>query len=424
MELRYRINQLLFCLVFVFTIALNSCDKPQKDEFGDLILDKGGVLMWYNQPSGIHYKGISDKTYLTWIDNKRNIKICEYDELAKKFLNLKLIKKWSFPDDHGLPVLHILKHGKNKGHILLLLNLHNSPLSITKSVKPESIDEFTTEKIIDSGEVSYPSIVESSNGSLLLFYKKNVLNTNTKRTRNLFFRLSKDFGESWTEEKELINFGENTWVYSLPIKVLSDSIHIAYSIKEAKSDKVVNIYYMYSPDFGKSWFYTGGKKHDKSTDKSDPIFATEDKYQTRAWDLNTTSGFTPRISFVNFNEFEGTNYVTILDTSYARWKTINVGKAKNDYYPSGISFDTRNPNYVICSESILNSKLRLIEKCFNKEDSTFITSRIISKNTNLNQIRPQIIQDYKSIRTMWVESIKYKNFQDFNSNLKLELINR
>jgi len=379
--------------------------------------------MWYNKPSGVHYEGQFNKTFMAWLDNKRNVKICEYDENTKLFSNITLLKKWSYRDDHGLPVLHIMKKGRYKGHILVLLNLHNSYLSIRKSTFPERIQEFDKEIIIDSSNITYPSMIESSDGRLILFYKKNVFESSTQRTRNLFYRFSDDGGDSWSVEKELLNFGINSWVYSVPPIVVNDTIRLAFSIKEASSSRVVDLYYLQSPDFGKSWFDDKGHKFFNSNQIIKPIIVTPIGLETRVWDIAIMKGEGPRISFVTYDSSLNKNYVAFYNATSKKWDIYHVGVSKNEFYPGGIVFDCQDPNKIICTEQIENGNLSIVEKTFVAQESRFKKIRYISKNIERNQVRPQIVENYSTIRTMWVESIDYPHYQNFNTNLKIEVVN-
>jgi len=404
---------------------LSSNEKPKVDRAGDMVLDPGGNLLWYNQPSGLYYNGNS---YFGWLDNERNVKVCSFNEQTGKFSEVRTIKRWHYLDDHGMPVLHVLKQGKYKGHILIFLNLHNSALTYIRSKRPEDVSEFTEEILIDSTQITYPSILESSSGDLILFYQKIVNGTGKNVSRSLFCRYSFDSGETWTRGNELVAFGEQTRVYYVSPEIRNDSIHLAYSIEEA-SGRVVDVHYMRSPNFGLNWETATGDKISFPWKNGNPFFRSSNPGETRVWDIELDSSGQPWIAFVSYDSIVSKNdsittknYVAELNKG--AWHIYFAGNGRNSYYPGGLALDPRDPKSIITSEPGRDGKLAIVEKKLNRSKNSYDFVATISRNTENNQVRPQFVDGYSSIRTMWVESINYINYQDYHTNLKLEILSQ
>ncbi len=316
---------------FVFLFG-SGCDVQHYEESGDYVLERGGNLLWYHQPSGFFYEGSEKRTYLTWMDDERNVEVCYYDENKQQLSKVKKIKEWSYLDDHGQPVLQVMQNGKYKGHILVFLNLHNSPLSFIRSQEAENIEAFSEEKVIDSGAVTYPSIVEDKAGRLMVFYNRNVFEQGEIRTRALFYRRSNDGGDTWSSEKELLNFGKNTWVYSIAPAIKNDTIHVAFSIKDSLSTKVKDVFYVRSCDWGNSW------ETEKAQQLLLPIghllgkiYETPANGETRVSDLKIDLYGRPVIAFYKYNTEIGVAYTAMYRGDV--WNITRVSESENVYYP-------------------------------------------------------------------------------------------
>lgn len=423
--LEFYCNQ-IFCRTYLFVffiIVLNSsCDIQHYDESGDYILSADANMLWYNQPNGIFYEGKQKRTYLTWMDDERNVEICFYDENKEQLSKIRKIKKWPYLDDHGQPVLHVIQNGKYKGHILLFLNLHNSPLSFIRSKQAEDLDAFTDEQVIDSGAVTYPSIIEDKSGNLMVFYKKNVFEQGEIRTRALFYRKSKDGGDSWSPETEMLNYGKNTWIYSIAPVIKNDTIHLAFSVKDSLSTRVKDVYYLRSCDWGNSWETDNSVRLDLPIHRlPDKIYETGSTDETRVWDLKTDIYGHPVIAFYKYDKEKGVGYTATYNSG--KWITTQVSECKNVYYAGGIAIDEKDPLTVYTAENNLN-KVAIAEKQYDTTEKKYKFVKYISRNTFRNQVRPQLVKNYNNLKLLWVDVIEYKHYQNFKTNVKAYFINK
>jgi len=411
-----------FSITALIILLSCGCNVRHYEESGDYVLEKGGDLLWYNQPSGFFYEGKEKRTYLTWMDDERNVEVCYYDENKQQLSEVKKIKEWSYLDDHGQPVLQVMQNGKYKGHILVFLNLHNSPLSFIRSQEAENIEAFSEEKIIDSGAVTYPSIVEDKAGRLMVFYKKNVFEQGEIRTRALFYRSSDDGGDTWSSEKELLNFGKNTWIYSIAPAIKNDTIHVAFSIKDSLSTKVKDVFYVRSSDWGNSW------ETEKAQQLLLPIghlpgkiYETPANSETRVWDLKTDLYGRPVIAFYKYNTENGVAYTAVYRGDV--WNITRVSESENVYYPAGIAIDEKNPATVYTAENN-GGGVTIAERLYDTSKKGYEFVKYISLNKTRDQVRPQLVKNYSNLKLLWVDVLEYKHYQNFKTNIKAYFINK
>lgn len=249
----------------------------------------------------------------------------------------------------------------------------------------------------------------------MLFYKKNVFENVQSRTRALFFRKSYDGGDTWGEEKELLNFGFNTWIYNISPKVKDGIVHLAFSVKDSVSNLVKDVYYIKSGNSGESW------ENLQSVGVSGPgslsgckVYESEHGKETRVWDLAIDTSGNPVIAFVVYDSVYGVSYYA--KVSYKQWESIEVGRTKNVYYPTGLTIDEKDPKIVYATQN--NGGVSGIYEMHLDSGGNFQTKRRISNNERNNQVRPQMVRNYADMKLMWVEAEEYVNYQKFKSNIR------
>ena len=374
--------------------------------------------MWYNQPCGEHFSGYRKRTYFSYLDSDGFIKVRAYDDFTKKY-SQKIIYKQRYLDDHGAPVIHIIKKGKYKGHIAILISLHNSPLYLMLSKQPESITSFTKPILIDDGNCTYPSIIEDTRGDLMIFYKKNIPYAKDKWTRALYTKISVDGGHSWSRGKELVNMGVDTWVYSAVPIVKGRTVHLAFSVKQPFMDSVKNVYYIKSDDFGKSWKNNFRKKINLPIRKMTPIYYSPVKLETRVWDIKANNRGDVFMGFMNYDNNKGEIFWGKYNSAN-KWGYKPIALSTNSYYPSGLAIDYFNPYVVYCSENISGVN-RITKRKFNFQRGSFEYVETISEPSAYNQVRPQVIENYSDIKLVWLEVNSYKDFMNYNTRIKAAL---
>lgn len=380
------------------------------DTCGDMIVEQGGSMLFYNQPSGVYYKGLHSRTYLAWLNTDKTIRATYYDDNTKRIFQYVNLFKWGNLDDHAQPVLHVMKHGKYAGHIIVLLNPHNGALMYARSKRPESIIGFTEMSTIDSGDCNYPSVIENEKGQLLVFYNRNI-----GSTRPVYFRRSDDGGDTWSAEVELVNFGKDKWVYYIKPVHSDDTIHLAFSVRQPGHDIVKHVYYMKSQDWGMTWIDEGAPVS-LPVDTLTAIYSSPDSLQTRVWDIALDEHKQPVIAYVNYDSLYGSSYIAYKHDN--SWRHYFVAECKNSYYPPGIVIDDKNTSVVYTNQSVRKHYASVAEMNLDKVSQTFKTTRIISGDTSRNQMHPQMIDNYNQMKLLWVDELYYNSSSDYETNLK------
>lgn len=410
-------------LIILFgTLFFMSCSKIKFEKEGIYELSPEASILWYNQPSSEYYSSKYNRTYFAYLSNNMCIYIKYFDHDLKVFSTPYKVKAYhKYSDDHGSPVLHIIKRGVDKGKIVLSYAHHNSELFFIKSHLAEDIYSWDKEMLISKEACTYPNLVETDEGELLVFYKKNIPdNSSTSWTRNLCFKKSYDFGNTWEREVELVNFEQNTWIYPAPIKGKGTEIHIVFSYKKPYSVDVVDLFYIQSKNNGKNWTdYEGNVlKTPIEMNEIKPFYETMDGYQTRAWDLNLKYNY-PIFTFVDYADKEVIGYYGFIKNE--RINTQKVSNLSTCYYPGGITLDDNNPEIVYLSNE--KGTTTSIESWYlNKSNRQFSKKKIIHSDDAAKHFMPQSVKNYSEIPLIWMKSEYYKSFSDFNSDLQFYLL--
>lgn len=407
-----------YYFAFLLCVLISGCNNEPynyKTPSGDYIVAEGGNMLWYNQPSSVFFSNKYSRTYLAWTDSANRVNVAWYDDERQVFSDITTVHKWGYMDDHGQPVVHVKEYGAGKGHIHLLFAQHNSPLLSTISGQPEQIEDFGPLQVIDPADCGYPSIIENEQGSLAIFYNRNVYDVPELWTRPLYFRTSDDGGKSWSKETELINHGPGTWIYYVAPDYRDGTLHIAYSVKESGKDRVKDIYYVKSHDWGKTWTANEGIPYQLPMRQTDPMFASPANYETRAWDIAADTAGKVHIAYVVYNADSG--LAKVAQVYHGETKQYNVAYSRLAYYPAGIVIDEKDPNTVYAGRSNKNN-IAIAEIKFNPGENKYVFMKEISADTTRSQVRPQIVKNYRSLKLLWVDVIDYTNFQKYKTNIK------
>ncbi|MCB0699833.1 MAG: BNR-4 repeat-containing protein [Chitinophagales bacterium] len=394
-------------------------NRPLVTDSGALAtVSDGGNILFYNQPSGVYYKGKHSRTYMAWLDRRNIVQLSYYDDRYNRMTTYADIFAWPYKDDHAQPVLHVKQYGDLKGHIYIFSSLHNSRLVYTRSKKPESITDFTPLSIIDNGKCTYPSVLETPTGELMVFYTRNTYSSDTGYkhwTRNLYYITSTDGGNTWSKEKEIVTGGTGTWVYYVQPVYKDDGIHIAFSIMKDDGG-VYDVHYIKSNDGGDTWIYNDSTINALPVLANNPIYITPEGTQTRAWDLKLNSVGEPVIAYQNYDSTVGRSYV--MYNIRTEPKHYFVTNSINSYYPAGLVLDEYNTNIAYASSVGKNGQNEIVEKTLDKQLDSFVTTSVISKETGRHQMRPQMVKQYHNMKLLWVDELEYNSFKDYKTNLK------
>ena len=195
-----------------------------------------GMGQPFNQidyPPAIYYNG---KTYIVWQGADLDPYITYYDHSTKKWGSI--IKVGDNPlsgDSHGAPSIIL----DAEGYIHVFYGCHQTSIIHSKSDDPEDISSWT-KLTAPVASATYPKPLRIGD-EIYLFYRKTLADRQPEN-----YVKSTDNGETWSEEKTIIDFGQNTTIYASNPEEKNGKIHIAWTyIPDASVDVRKNIYHAY-----------------------------------------------------------------------------------------------------------------------------------------------------------------------------------
>jgi predicted ribosome-associated RNA-binding protein Tma20 len=392
----------------IFSLSLHSYGQDEKYKHNEILIDSNGVLMWYNQPCAFE---LDKKLFVGYVSDKE-VKISKFNREGL-LENSKILKNWDkkYKDDHSAPAINYLNSGKNKGIIISAYAFHNTPLYFKRTSNPCSIERWEQEIVISDSACTYPSIEVTKDGSIYVFYAKNV--SENPRTRVYSYKSSNDGGNSWSNEVELINFGQGTWVYAVKPIIKNNKLHITWSIYSKENRNVLNVYH-FKLDLLKVAVDKRIPINEKN--KESLIYKTDVEVydETRVWDIILKNGC-PQILAINKKSSEKATSIILLKKVKEKWKNDVVDSGAVVYYSGGAIF-SENGSILYYSKynkdsiaQIYKTRLKDIEKG-NSNRSRFLKTESFIDSHNC---RPQIVSNGKYFELIWLKSSNYEYWRRF-----------
>jgi hypothetical protein len=161
------------------TAARPQADLPKPGEAHQTYAPNG-IWTWFGDPKAIYYKGLHEKTYISWFDissgnteKKGKIAISSYDHASGKIETAILATDAGW-DDHNHPSILV----RNDGHILVFWCGHSgNKMNLAVSKNPEDVTAWETTRVILSNDYgsnfTYPNpyILSAENNRIYLFYR-------------------------------------------------------------------------------------------------------------------------------------------------------------------------------------------------------------------------------------------------------------
>lgn len=378
-----------------------------------ILISEHGNLMWYNSPVSDTYK---DKVYVGYMTSKRSVFIAQFDKGSMQLIAKKELHKYRYLDDHGGPVLYVIRNGIHQGKILSIYNLHNSRIFSRRSTYPDRIDEWDEERVVSECECTYPNLLEIK-GTLYLFYRKQI--SSTPVTRGYFLRVSLNYGDSWSDEREIIVANSGEWIYAFPQEGRAGEISIIWGVYREEFSDVKDIFYARSTNLGVTWSSNlGYEELDKLTSLDTfLIYKSPKNTATRVWDVIADSENQLAIAMVNYDEKLAIAYWSRREAN-GQWKFLSLGEITQSYYPCGLTLRKNDPHTLYISKKLKNDLMSTIYKVVisEKENSWRVVDRLIN-NSSYDYCRPQAVDGDSKLRVLFTAVRKYEGFMDFDTAL-------
>jgi hypothetical protein len=262
-----------------------------------------------------YYNGV---TYISYFGDSDDPYIISYTHITDT---------WSTPvkigtnpkgdsDDHGEPIIFV----DSSGYIHCMWGAHNSDLLYAKSDNPEDISAWTamTAPVTTPEVATYPSVFQTSDNKLWLFYRSN-----GGVTSYWGYKTSTNGGTSWSAYVALSQ-DIAYWIFR---KGIGDTFHaVGYGNNQTSADRK-NIYYIYYN--GTNWVNISG-----SVQPSPIVLAGNNclaynsgDYYNPVASINFDTSNNPYIVFSSSTiELDNTNQKTrFLKHNGAEWVVTDVG---------------------------------------------------------------------------------------------------
>lgn len=377
---------------------------------------RGAILEWFQKPAAVRHVGVHDRTYISWVTSDGKIQVRYFDHTTKTFSDTKTVDDLGQDfgiearDDHNAPSLLILPDGR----LLIFYAVHdvNNAFFMKISGAPEDISSWGDRTVIaDEGTrtpYNYPQAKLLDDGTIALFYRRgNYYNSDE------YYKISKDAGKSFGTPTALIDFGADG-VYAF-VYVQNNNIHVAWN-KSISDPPRKDVYYMYSPDGGKTWKKKNGDDLPLpvTAENADIVFDSKND-RAYVWDIVVDSTQEPYIVFAHkqdpFHEFRfarwsGTAWVTSLITSSAQLYR------NGNFYSGGIVLDPDDPFTVYLSKK---RDVLEIEKWQSSDGGLrWRLSESITQDSAVDNFRLQVVKNYApELRLIWSSGV-YEGLVDGN----------
>ncbi|RPI18140.1 MAG: hypothetical protein EHM65_02445, partial [Acidobacteriales bacterium] len=130
-----------------------------------------------------------------WMTANSHAVVKAYDHATGVWSEDKIVGRSTFADKHNYPGM--LRGADNR--IYIFYGCHNSPLRLTVSPKPLSIDgQWSDVSIPEAAHASYPAPIVTNNGDFYVFYRETRMTSGHQDDRPFMYVKSTDNGKSWS----------------------------------------------------------------------------------------------------------------------------------------------------------------------------------------------------------------------------------
>jgi rhamnogalacturonyl hydrolase YesR len=394
-----------------------------------------GAWCWFSDPRAVYYEGAQKRTYAGWVDNYGDIHIGYYDHTTLQ-IHSQVIAQKVEANDHVNPSILF----DENGYLLVFFNSHMQgakPLYMTRSLKPESIDEWAEikemhlndESLSHMGVMNHvytnPIKLTAENGRIYNFWR----GVDGKPS----WSHSDDNGHTWAKG-EIFFMPERIYGFRRPYaKIYSDGtekIHITLTDGHPRNEENNNIYYMY---YQAGAFYKADGTKIKNIDElpilpqeADLVYdASKGKAKAWNWDIAQDERGNPVIAYARFPDDENHIYC------YAKWDgrrwlnfdLVNSGKwfpetpeGKTEIEPNysgGMNIDKENPSVLYLS--VKRDSVFEIEKWTTRNNGRNWNVEPITKGSTKNNVRPFAVRGAKEgnpLQVLWMQNTRYIHFAD------------
>ena len=203
------------------------------------------------------YDATVNKTFVSWMGPGSDALVKAYDHATKTWSADKIAGNATFVDKHNYPAL--VKGNDNR--LYIFYGCHNTPLRMTVSPNPLSIDGTWRDGVVAAApDASYPAPIVTENGTIYVFIRLTRMSNGAADDRPFAFVKSTNNGQTWSTQTVIDNYPRTdnlTEIYNGKISyepahgTQKAKIHIAWTLAGGGPGQHVhdaftrNIYYAY-----------------------------------------------------------------------------------------------------------------------------------------------------------------------------------
>lgn len=432
----------------------------QGENMGTSILAEEGGWNWCLDPRAIRdvneISG-SDKTYVSYIDNKGNIKLTQYDNITNTYKQV-FVREGFVADDHSNPALFILPDHR----VMVIYSQHTEEecFYYRISQKPDDATTFGEEKVVSTegyGTVTYPTpfYMNGTPDSFYLFWRGISWHPTVAR-----FSLPDKNGDIAFETEPMMLIDarnsateDNKRPYAKYTSDGESRIYISYTYAHPDTMETNTLYSSYIDISTMSLHALDGEKladitegpfkiTNAETDSAIVVNRTE-LVRNWNWEIELTEDNRPVILYVGISqdkkshlyyhaEWMGNDWrITYIDDG-GKWFHDNT-KGAEKCYSGGLCIDHGNTNIVYASvpvEGIYGTFYEIYKYVLS--DGEVISKTAVTRNSSENNFRPYVVENSKptdKVYLVWLSGEYYywaskKDFLPSNGAVKYGYTNR
>ena len=425
---------LFLTILYVSSIHLSAQKTENVPVGGGYPVTAEGAWCWFADPRALHYEnesGTINKTYIGYIDIHGNIKAMQYDFKKKKQEEV-LIRSYFQPDDHNNPTFLVLPDER----IMIFYSRHTDEACFYYRISqiPGDITMLGEEKVIKTrNNTTYPSPFILSDDPEHIYLCWRGIGWHPTIAKLSLPDEKDDVSIVWGAYQIVKSTGARP--YAKYVSNGKDKIYLTYTTGHPDNENPNFLYFNYIDIHTMQLKDVKGNTLSTIADGTFRVNKTPD-YVARypytvvdnpverdwVWQVALDKRGYPVIAMVRISSDKKSHDYYYAGWDGHEWKKTFLANAGGHFhqtpnlekcYSAGLAIDPANTSLIYCSLPIEGKygKVYEIVKYTLDEDGKIISTEAITRNSQLNNVRPYIIPSSENtpLRLAWM----YGNYYDW-----------
>lgn len=425
---------LFLTILYVSSIHLSAQKTENVPVGGGYPVTAEGAWCWFADPRALHYEnesGTINKTYIGYIDIHGNIKAMQYDFKKKKQEEV-LIRSYFQPDDHNNPTFLVLPDER----IMIFYSRHTDEACFYYRISqiPGDITMLGEEKVIKTrNNTTYPSPFILSDDPEHIYLCWRGIGWHPTIAKLSLPDEKDDVSIVWGAYQIVKSTGARP--YAKYVSNGKDKIYLTYTTGHPDNENPNFLYFNYIDIHTMQLKDVKGNTLSTIADGTFRVNKTPD-YVVRypytvvdnpverdwVWQVALDKRGYPVIAMVRISSDKKSHDYYYAGWDGHEWKKTFLANAGGHFhqtpnlekcYSAGMAIDPANTSLIYCSLPIEGKygKVYEIVKYTLDEDGKIISTEAITRNSQLNNVRPYIIPSSENtpLRLAWM----YGNYYDW-----------